>query len=362
MSAVWGKNIQVSIFGESHGSAIGINLGGLPAGFEIDLEKVRKDMARRAPGQSELTTSRKEKDEFEILSGYFEDKTTGSPLAIIIRNTNQRSKDYSVLKDVLRPGHADFSGKERYGNQNDYRGSGHFSGRITAPLVFAGSVAKQILASQGIYIGTHIKAIGGVEERDFTLEELDKTLVENLQSMSFPTLDSEKAELMKKEIIDAKADEDSIGGVIEVAVVGMPPGVGNPFFDSIESRLSHMMFSVPAVKGIEFGAGFEIAKMRGYDANDEHYIEDGIIKTLTNNNGGIIGGITNGMPVQFKLAIKPPASIGKLQKTVNYETKEETELKVEGRHDPCIVPRAMVVVEAATALCMLDFLLEKKGF
>lgn len=360
MSANWGKNITISIFGESHGVALGINMGGLPSGFSVDLDEIKKDMARRAPGQSELTTSRKEPDEFEILSGYFEGKTTGSPLAIIIRNTNQRSKDYSVLKDVLRPGHADYSGKMRYGNNNDYRGSGHFSGRITAPLVFAGSLAKQILQSQGIEIGCHIKAIGQVEGRGFDKSEYNAETLRNLQKMDFPILSGNNGEAMKQAIIDAKALEDSIGGVIEVAVTGVKPGIGNPFFDSIESRLSSMMFSVPAVKGIEFGAGFAISKMLGSEANDEIYLENGEIKTESNNNGGIIGGISTGMPIQFRLAIKPPASIGREQKTINFETKEETKLKVEGRHDPCIVPRAMVVVEAATALVILDFLMEKK--
>ena len=317
-------------------------------------------MARRAPGQSELTTSRKEPDEFEILSGFFEGKTTGSPLAIIIRNTNQRSKDYSVLKDVLRPGHADYSGKMRYSDNNDYRGSGHFSGRITAPLVFAGSLAKQLLESKGIFIGTHIKSIGNIEGRGLTLKEINNDLLKNLQNMDFPTLKDNNSELMKNAIVEAKSMEDSIGGIIEVAVNGVKAGIGNPFFDSIESRLSSMIFSVPAVKGIEFGAGFDIAKMLGSEANDEIYLENGEIKTETNNNGGIIGGISTGMPIVFRLAIKPPASIGKEQKTVNFATKEETKLKVEGRHDPCIVPRAMVVVEAAVALTILDFLMEKK--
>ena len=274
MSANWGKNITVSIFGESHGVALGINIGGLPSGFPVDLDAIKRDMARRAPGQSELTTSRKEPDEFEILSGYFEGKTTGAPLAIIIRNTNQRSKDYSVLKDVLRPGHADYSGKMRYGNNNDYRGSGHFSGRITAPLVFAGSLAKQFLQSKGIEIGCHIKAIGNVDGRSFNKEELQGETLRKLQTMDFPTLEGNDAEAMKKAIVDAKALEDSIGGIIEVAVTGVKPGIGNPFFDSVESRLASMMFSVPAVKGIEFGAGFEIAKMLGSESNDEIYIEN----------------------------------------------------------------------------------------
>jgi chorismate synthase len=360
MSTVWGKNISVSLFGESHGKAIGVNIGGLPSGVKIDLDKIKIDMARRAPGQSELTTSRNEKDAFQILSGYFEEKTTGTPLAIMIENTNQRSRDYSVLKDVLRPGHADYNAKMRYKDSSDYRGGGHFSGRITAPLVFAGSIAKQILEEKGIYIGVRIKSIANVEDRYFDLKEMNKELMKKLQEMKFPLLDTSKEEAMTKAILDAKADENSVGGVIETVVIGMPPGIGNPFFDSVESRLSSMMFSIPAIKGIEFGAGFEMTKMTGYEANDEHYMDDGVIKTYTNNNGGIIGGITNGMPIQFRVAVKPTASIGKTQKTVNFATKEETELKVEGRHDPCIVPRGVVVVEAATALVILDFLLEKK--
>lgn len=360
MSAVWGKNISLSIFGESHGKAIGINIGGLPSGFKIDIEKINKDMARRAPGKSELTTSRLEKDQFQILSGYFEEKTTGTPLAIIIENTNQRSKDYSNIKDNLRPGHADYSGKMRYKDCNDYRGSGHFSGRITAPLVFAGSLAKQILAEKGIYVGAHIKSIANVQERSFNLDELNKDLMEQLQNMDFPTLEADKKEKMVEEILLAKSEEDSVGGVVEVAVIGMPAGIGNPFFDSIESRLSSMMFSVPAIKGIEFGRGFDIAKLRGHESNDCHYLDNDEIKTKTNNNGGIIGGITNGMPIEFRVAIKPTASIGIEQKTVDFASKNEIDLKVEGRHDPCIVPRGIVVVEAVTALVMLDFLLEKK--
>lgn len=360
MSAVWGKNITVSIFGESHGKAIGINIGGLPSGINLDLEKIKKDMARRAPGQSELTTSRNEKDAFQILSGYFEDKTTGTPLAIMIENTNQRSKDYSILKDLLRPGHADYSAKMRYKDSSDYRGGGHFSGRITAPLVFAGSLAKQMLEKKGIYIGVHIKSIGKVEEKSFSVEDMNKETITSLQDMKFPLLEKEKEEAMTKEILEAKENEDSVGGIIETVVIGMPPGIGNPFFDSIESRLSSMMFSIPAIKGIEFGKGFEMTKMTGYEANDEHYIENGVIKTYTNNNGGIIGGISNGMPIEFKVAVKPTASIGKAQRTVNFATREEAEIKIEGRHDPCIVPRGVVVVEAATALVILDFLMEKK--
>lgn len=354
MSGMWGNNIRVSIFGESHGNAIGINIDGLPSGFEIDLDKIMVEMSRRAPGKSPLSTPRKEGDVPEILSGYFNGKTTGTPLCAIIRNSNTKSKDYSKLKDVMRPGHADYTGAIRYDGFNDYRGGGHFSGRITAPLVFAGAICKQILESKGIVIAAHINSIGNVKDRSFLESDINNELLNSFKGKELPLINSNLEAEMREEVMKARSDRDSIGGTIECAILGVNPGVGNPFFDSVESTLAHLMFSVPAVKGIEFGRGFDISKMRGSEANDEYYLDGENIKTRTNNNGGILGGITNGMPIVFNVAIKPTASIFKEQKTVNIETMEETTLSIEGRHDPCIVQRALPVIEAVAAIGILE--------
>lgn len=356
MSGMWGNKIKVSIFGESHGNAIGINIDGLPSGLEINLEDIAYEMRRRAPGKSPLSTARSEDDIPEILSGYFNGKTTGTPLCAIIRNTNTRSKDYSLLKDVMRPGHADYSGNIRYNGFNDYRGGGHFSGRITAPLVFAGAVCKQILKEKGIIVAAHVKSIKNVKDKSFLDSTLDLNYLNSLKSFELPLIDKSIEESMRKEILEAKEDMDSVGGTIECGVFGISAGIGNPFFDSVESTLAHLLFSVPAVKGVEFGRGFELTSMRGSEANDEIYYEDGEVKTKTNNNGGILGGITNGMPIIFTTAIKPTSSIGKEQNTINISTKENTILKVEGRHDPCIVQRAIPVIEAVTAIAMVELL------
>ena len=356
MSGMWGSKIKISIFGESHGNAIGINIDGLPSGLELNLEDIAYEMRRRAPGKSPLSTARSEEDIPEILSGYFNGKTTGTPLCAIIRNTNTRSKDYSLLKDVMRPGHADYSGNIRYNGFNDYRGGGHFSGRITAPLVFAGAICKQILKEKGIVVAAHVKSIKGIKDKSFLDSDLDLNYVESLKTFELPLIDKSIKENMRKEILEAKEDMDSVGGTIECGVFGINPGVGDPFFDSVESTLAHLLFSVPAVKGVEFGRGFELTNMRGSEANDEIYYDNGEIKTRTNNNGGILGGITNGMPIIFTTAIKPTSSIGKEQKTVNINTKENTILKVEGRHDPCIVQRAIPVIEAVTAIGILELL------
>lgn len=356
MSGMWGNNIRISIFGESHGNAIGINIDGLPSGFEIDLDKIMVEMSRRAPGKSPLSTPRKEGDVPEILSGYFNGKTTGTPLCAIIRNSNTKSKDYSKLKDVMRPGHADYTGAIRYDGFNDYRGGGHFSGRITAPLVFAGAICKQILESKGIVIAAHINSIGNVKDRSFLESDINNELLNSFKGKELPLINSNLEAEMREEIMKARSDRDSIGGTIECAILGVNPGVGNPFFDSVESTLAHLMFSVPAVKGIEFGRGFDISKMRGSEANDEYYLDGENIKTRTNNNGGILGGITNGMPIVFNVAIKPTASIFKEQKTVNIETMEETTLSIEGRHDPCIVQRALPVIEAVAAIGILELI------
>lgn len=357
MSGMWGNKLKVSIFGESHGVGIGITIDGLPSGFEINMNEILKEMARRAPGKSKLSTARRETDSPEILSGYFEGKTTGTPLCAIIRNGDQHSKDYGKLKDLMRPGHADYPGNIRYNGFNDYRGGGHFSGRITAPLVFAGAICKQILESHGIFIGSHVKSIGEVEDKSFSEVELTKELLDNLKTKELPLLFSDKEALMRETVLKAKTDLDSVGGTIECTVLGVNPGIGNPFFDSVESTLAHLMFSVPAVKGIEFGKGFEMTKFRGSDCNDEYYYDGDKVKTYTNNNGGITGGITNGMPILFKVGIKPTASIAKKQRTINIDEKKDAELEIHGRHDPCIVQRAVPVIEAATAIGILDLIL-----
>lgn len=356
MSGMWGSKIKLSIFGESHGNAIGITIDGLPAGFSIDMDKIMMEMARRAPGKSSLSTPRKESDIPEILSGYFEGKTTGTPLCAIIRNSNTKSKDYSKLKDVMRPGHADYTGAVRYKGFNDYRGGGHFSGRITAPLVFAGAICKQILEVKGIIVSAHINSIGKIKDFSFLESDISDELLNSFKEKELPLINTKLEDEMRQEILSARSSGDSIGGTIECAILGVSPGIGDPFFDSVESTLAHLMFSVPAVKGIEFGKGFDISKMRGSEANDEYYLENGNIKTKTNNNGGILGGITNGMPIIFNVAIKPTASIFNEQNTVNIVTMEETTLCIEGRHDPCIVQRALPVIEAVAAIGITELM------
>lgn len=356
MSGVWGNKIKLSIFGESHGKAIGINIDGLKPGIELDLNFINKEMERRAPGKSDLSTPRKEGDNFEILSGYFNGKTTGTPLCAVIYNTNQHSKDYEKTKNLMRPSHGDFTGYIKYEGFNDYRGGGHFSGRLTAPLVFAGAICKQILESKGIIIGSHIKSIGKIEDKSFDMVEIKDEKLKMLRENKFPVIDEAIASSMRNVITTAREEMDSVGGVVETAVINLPVGIGDPFFDSVESTLAHLLFSIPGVKGVEFGAGFDISRMKGSEANDEYYIDGDKIKTFSNNNGGILGGITNGMPLIFRVAIKPTPSISKAQKTVDIEKKENAQIEIKGRHDPCIVPRALPVVEAVAAIAVLDLL------
>ncbi|WP_066504050.1 chorismate synthase [Abyssisolibacter fermentans] len=361
MSGMWGKNIRLSIFGESHGECIGIVIDGLKAGIQLDLDYIRHEMKRRAPGNSLLSTPRKEKDEFEIMSGYFNNRTTGSPLCCMIKNNNTKSRDYDKTKHLMRPGHADYTGYIKHGGFNDYRGGGHFSGRLTAPLVFAGAIAKQILEKDyNIFIGSHIKSISNIEDQVFGENTLDLDYICTLRNADLAVINTKIKEKMKKEIIKAKEQNDSVGGVIETAIINVIPGLGEPFFDSVESRLSQMLFSVPAVKGVEFGAGFDITRLKGSEANDEYKIENGIVKTLSNNNGGILGGITNGMPIIFRTAIKPTPSIAKQQTTINIKEKANSTIVIEGRHDPCIVPRALPVIDSVAALVMLDMIWERK--
>ena len=353
MSSTWGTNIELTIFGESHGEAIGIVLGNLPAGIQLDFEDIDNQMKRRAPGNSVLTTSRKETDQVKIVSGVQDGFTTGAPICAMIENSNQRSSDYDILKECMRPGHADHSAYVKYNGFHDVRGSGHFSGRLTAPLVFAGTIAKQILKQKGIYVGAHILSIKDVCDKHFnvniTKDDLD-TLAE------IPTLDKGVYENMKAVIQEAKDKCDSVGGKIECALINVPAGVGSPFFDSLESRISSLMFSIPSVKSISFGLSDDITALYGSEANDAYYYDHEDVKTMTNHNGGILGGISNGMPLVFTVGIKPTSSISLKQNTINVKTKENTTLELTGRHDPCIVLRALVVVESMAALALLDMM------
>lgn len=361
MSGTWGNGIKLSIFGESHGKAIGINIDGLKAGIPLDLEYISREMQRRAPGKSEFSTPRREGDEYEILSGFFEGRTTGTPLCAVIYNSDRRSGDYTKLKNIMRPSHADYTGYVKYGGFNDYRGGGHFSGRLTAPLVFAGAVCKQVLESRGIFIGSHIRSIGEEQDRLFDAVNIDADTLRLLRDRAFPVLDEKCEAAMKAVIARAKEKRDSVGGIVETAVVGAVPGIGEPFFDSVESTLAHLIFSIPGVKGLEFGAGFGISGLRGSEANDGYYIEKDTVRTYSNNNGGILGGITDGMPLIFRTAFKPTSSIGVVQRTVDMEKKQNTEIEIQGRHDPCIVPRAVPVVEAAAAIALLDLIICSEG-
>lgn len=353
MSNTWGQMLKVTIFGESHGPGIGVVIDGLPPGTEPNWAEIQRHMSRRAPGQSDLASPRKEQDEPEILSGLYLGKTTGAPLCALIRNQDTRSSDYDPA--VPRPGSADLAAHIKYKGNQDYRGGGAFSGRLTAPLTFAGSIARQILADHGMTIGAHIKQIEDRKDSDF--DAIDDTLLDSLTRTPFPVLDEQAGRTMADRIRQARDEKDSVGGIIECVAIGIPAGVGAPFFDSMESAVASMMFSIPAVKGIEFGAGFSIAAMRGSQANDEIYSVGDQFHTRTNNNGGINGGITNGMPLLFRVAIKPTPSIGKVQSSVDIRSGEERTLQIVGRHDPCIVPRAVVVVESAFALCLLDRIL-----
>ena len=360
MSGIYGMNIKMAIYGESHGASIGLVIDGVPPGLQLDLEQIEKEMARRAPGKNQLSTQRKESDSFAIQSGFFEGYTTGTPLCVVIKNSDQHSKDYSILKDKMRPGHADYAGFVRYQGFNDYRGGGHFSGRLTAPLVFMGAVAKQALAQAEILVGAHILQIADLKEENFNPLGIDDKKIAELAGKDFAVMDDAIGEKMQAKILEAKAELNSVGGVIEAMVTNVPAGLGAPYFDSVESRLSHALFSVPAVKGVEFGDGFGISGITGAEANDQLHYEDGKVVAETNHNGGITGGITNGMPVIFRVAIKPTPSISREQKTISLQEKCDTTLTIVGRHDPCIVQRAVPVIEAVTAWTMWDLLLEAK--
>ncbi len=349
MKNTFGHNVSVTLFGESHGAEMGATLDGLSAGLAVDEHYIAEKLALRRPS-GEISTARKEADLFRIVSGVYQGKTTGAPLTVLIPNENVKSGDYAGLKDVPRPSHADYTAEIKYRGFQDPRGGGHFSGRVTAPLVAVGAIAQKILEEKGILIGTHICRLAGIEDRQIKGAE-DLTA---LSKKTFPVLDAEAEEKMKAEIVKAKEDGDSVGGTLETVVLGLPAGLGEPFFDSVESRLAHVLFSVPAVKGVEFGAGFAFADMRGSEANDGFRMDGDKVVTETNRCGGILGGITNGMPVVFRTVVKPTPSIFKEQNSVSLSKKENTVLTVQGRHDPCIVHRARAVVDAVTAICLLD--------
>lgn len=353
-SILTGKHIQVSVFGQSHSKAIGAVIDGLPAGVKIDSEKVAAFMRRRAPGNTKYSTKRREADEPVVLSGLVDGVTCGAPLGFLIENTNTRSSDYDNLRAVPRPGHADYPANVRYGGYQDVAGGGHFSGRLTAPLCFAGAVCLQILEQKGVKVQAHIYELAGV--RDIPFDPITITDARPGEKV-FPVISDACGEEMQAEIEKARMSADSVGGIVECAVTGMPAGLGDPMFDGVENQLARNIFGVPAVKGLEFGNGFACAKLRGSQNNDPYTIdENGKIVTTSNNNGGILGGITSGMPILFRVAVKPTSSIGKEQQSVNLNTMQPEKLVVHGRHDPCIVPRAVPVIEAVTAITMLDIL------
>lgn len=357
MSSEFGKLLRVSVFGQSHGKAIGVVIDGLPAGEEIDLEELQRFLDRRRPGKDGLSTARKETDVPEFLSGLEDGRTCGAPLCAVIPNADQRSGDYGELSDKPRPGHADYTAWVKWGGNADMRGGGHFSGRLTAPLCVAGGIAKQILARRGVFVGAHLAAAAGIPDRPFPLYP-SAELFREIAAKPFPALDEAAGERMQAAILAAKNDLDSVGGVIECAAVGLPAGLGDPMFEGVENRLAAALFGIPAVKGVEFGEGFGAAALRGSENNDPFAVEEGQIRTLTNHAGGILGGITTGMPLVLRAAFKPTPSIGKPQKTVSLTRLENADLQIHGRHDPCVAHRAVPVVEAVTAAVLLDLLLE----
>ncbi len=355
MSSELGENIKVTVFGQSHSPAMGAVVSGLPAGIKIDMERIERFMERRAPGRNRFSTARMEGDKVQILSGVAEGITCGANLEILIENTDARSRDYAKLKDLPRPGHADYTAYVKYDGHNDIRGGGQFSGRLTAPLCAAGAICMQILAEKGVYIGAHAAMIHGVRDSAFSVmtPEIFKMIAEK----PFPVIDDDAGEKMQAEIDKARENLDSVGGIIECAVIGMPKGIGGPLFEGLEGDLARAIFGIPAVKGVEFGAGFKAAEMYGSENNDAFSMENDEVKTKTNNHGGLLGGITSGMPITIRVAVKPTPSIGREQDTVSLSKKENAKLVIEGRHDPCIVQRAVPVVEAVCAIVLADKLI-----
>lgn len=364
MASVFGNVIHLSIFGQSHSPAIGCSLDGLPAGIELDLDALQRFLDRRAPGRSDTATMRREADAPEFVAGVTDGRTDGAPLAAIIRNADTRSGDYAGLRRVPRPGHADFPARIKYRNMHDVAGGGHFSGRLTAPLCVAGGIALQALEGCGVRVAAHIANLGpeGIPDEPLNPMEADPGQLAAIASHELPCIDAEAASRMREAILSARSELDSIGGVVECAAYGMPAGVGDPMFDGIENRIARIAFGIPAVKGVDFGAGFGAAYLKGSENNDAYRMVGGAVRTETNRAGGILGGITTGAPVVWQMAVKPTPSIGRAQRSVDMDEGADTELTVRGRHDPCIVPRAVPVAEAACALALLDALLEDGRF
>lgn len=362
MKSSFGNNLHISLFGESHSDAIGVVIDGLAPGIELDLDLIRNKLNLRKP-KGKISTQRHEADEFRFLSGYFNGYTTGTPLSLIIENKSQHSKDYEKTKDLMRPSHADYTASVKYEGYQDYRGGGHFSGRITAPLVAAGAICTQILEAKGIYIGTHISQLADIKDQSFSNNEIElETQLKALSTKYFPTLSEEKELEMITKIESMQAQGDSIGGILESIVVNMPAGIGEPFFNSIESKLAQLIYSIPAIKAVEFGSGFDLIHMHGSESNDAFYYENDVIKTKTNHMGGINGGISNGMPIVMRCVVKPTSSIYKKQNTVNIKTHENEELQIVGRHDPAIIHRARIVVDSMIAIGLVDLFVERYGY
>ena len=352
MSSVYTGNLTVAIFGQSHAPAIGVTIDGLPAGLPVDLDALQQFLRRRAPGQNAWSTPRKEADAPEILCGLSNGRTCGAPLTAIIRNTNTRSGDYDNLRDTPRPGHADYTAQMKFSGAQDVAGGGHFSGRLTAPLCIAGGICLQLLKTQGVTVRARIVSVGAVTD--------DSPFLSPVGEKAFPAVSDAAAAAMQAEIAAARADGDSVGGVIECVVEGLPAGVGDPMFGGLENLISRAIFAIPAVKGIEFGAGFAAARMRGSENNDPFRVENGVVVTETNHCGGILGGISDGMPIVFRAAFKPTPSIARQQRSVSLGQMENKTLVIQGRHDPCIVPRAVPCVEAAAAIAVLDAVMARK--
>lgn len=357
MKNTFGQNISVTLFGESHGEAIGAVIDGMSPGIPVSEEYISECLSKRRPSTS-VDTARREKDEFKILSGVFKGKTTGTPICIVIPNEDKRSSDYEKTFGLARPSHADYAAHVKYHGFEDYRGGGHFSGRITAALVAAGGILIPALSSIGIEISSHILSCAGICDRDFSNIPSD---MENLKKSDFPVLCADAGEKMQAAILEAKNDLDSVGGVIQTAITGVPAGVGEPWFDTVEGVLSHGLFSLGGVKGVEFGRGFGLSTMRGSESNDAFRMENGQIVTKTNNNGGINGGITNGMPILFNCAVKPTPSISRAQETVDFLKSENAELSLTGRHDPAIVRRICPVINSIAAMVICDMLAQRYG-
>lgn len=357
MSSIYGRALKVSLFGQSHSAAVGVTVDGLPAGFAVDLAELEAFLSRRAPGRSPFATARREPDVPEVLGGLSEGVTCGAPLTLVFRNTDARGGDYAALRDVPRPGHADWTAEEKFHGCQDAAGGGHFSGRLTAGLCAAGGVCLQMLRARGISVLAHVAAVGDAEDLPF--DPLAPALPPEADPC-FPVLDRDRGAAMAARIAAARAEGDSVGGVVECAVTGAPAGLGDPIFDGMENRLAAVIFGIPAVKGLEFGSGFAGARLRGSGNNDPFVLRDGRVETETNRHGGILGGITSGMPILFRAAFKPTPSIAQVQRSVSLSRRSPAELEIRGRHDPCIVPRAVPCVEAAAAVAVLDALLEDR--